>query len=51
VSQCLQGSLDKIANRQIRFPRHHPELAFLAKADFKMTDWHFDQLTNQGRKA
>ncbi|KAK4686161.1 hypothetical protein P7C73_g3973, partial [Tremellales sp. Uapishka_1] len=46
----MQDALDKLANRTVRLPRRHPELAFLAKADLQMTGWEFDGLMNSGRK-
>ena len=47
----MRSALEKIANREVVYPRKHAELAFLTKADFNMTGWKFDHLLNQGRKA
>lgn len=47
----MQKTLDKLAKREIETPRRHAELAFLSKADMKMTGWQFDHLMDQGRKG
>lgn len=47
----MLGALSKIRRREIGVPRHHPELSFIDKADLELKDWHFDGLTDQGRKA
>lgn len=44
-------ALSKIQRRGIAVPRHHPELAFIDKADLDLEDWQFGRLTDQGRKA
>ena len=51
AGQCMHGALSKIAQRNITDPKDHSELAFLRHADLNMTDWHFDQLMDQGRRA
>jgi hypothetical protein len=43
--------LEKLENREIRLPRHHPELEFLTKTNMNMSGWKFEGLMDQGRKA
>jgi hypothetical protein len=47
----MKRALRKIGSREVITPRRHPELAFLAKADFGMTGWELNELMDQGRKA
>jgi hypothetical protein len=47
----LLSALDKLRDREVHIPRHHPEFAFLDKADLSLKGWTFDGLMDQGRKA
>nr|XP_031863612.1 uncharacterized protein CI109_000864 [Kwoniella shandongensis]KAA5530684.1 hypothetical protein CI109_000864 [Kwoniella shandongensis] len=51
AGKCMLRALKKLRNREVKIPRHHPELVFLAKADLELKDWVFDGLMDQGRKA
>ncbi|WVQ93834.1 hypothetical protein IAU59_000912 [Kwoniella sp. CBS 9459] len=50
AGKCILHSLSKLKNRDVRIPRNHPELAFLAKTELSLKDWEFDGLMDQGRK-
>lgn len=47
----MRKTLIKLRDREIKSPRKHPEVEFLAQADLNMTGWKFDKLMDQGRKA